>query len=235
MTRVLGLVCCRGGSKGVPGKNIKSLAGKPLLGWTLEQAKTSGVFTDMAISSDDAAILATAKDYGANIIINRPAALATDEIGSLPVITHALAEAEAAAGKPYDYLVLLQVTSPFRLPSDITAALEMAKNTGASSVISATPAKDSPYYTVLEQKADGSYGIVKPLPDGVVRRQDAPACYALNGSIYVWKTVAYKNDPKALYPDSRLYLMPEERSLDIDTPWDFTVADLLMKHLSERA
>lgn len=230
--RVLGLICCRGGSKGVVGKNIKLLAGKPLLGWTLEQAKASGVFTDIACSSDDSAILDTARAFGANILINRPAALATDQAGALPVVVHAIETAQQEKGYSYDWVVLLQVTSPFRTPHDIKAALELATRQGLGSVLSATESKHSPYFTMYEEGSDGRIALVKTLPQGVVRRQDAPACYTLNGSIYVWNTVRFLADPKPVYTDTKLYKMAEESAIDIDTPLDFIIADLLMKHLT---
>ena len=231
---VLGVVCCRGGSKGVPGKNLKSLAGKPLLGWTLEQAKASGVLTDIACSSDDDAILDASLRFGANTIIKRPAELATDEAGTLPAVVHALNTAEAQNAKKYEWIVLLQVTSPFRKPSDIASALDLAVKNGAGSVLSVTPSKHSPYFTMYEKAADGTYALVKTPQQGVVRRQDAPPCFTLNGSIYVWNAERFMADPKPRYPDTLLYEMGEESAVDIDTPLDFTIADLLMKQLTSR-
>jgi CMP-N,N'-diacetyllegionaminic acid synthase len=206
---ILAVICARGGSKGLPGKNIKPLCGKPLIGWTIDQARESALFADIACSSDDDAILAAARDHGATILIKRPDDLASDTAGTLPALTHAIQAATQETGRSYEYVVLLQPTSPLRLPADIREAVDMAMRTGAPSVVSATPSRQSPYYTVYE-----------PRPDG----QDAPPTYDLNGSIYVWRTQTFLETERTIFPDTQLYIMPPERSIDIDTIHDFVTA-----------
>lgn len=231
MKHVLGLICCRGGSKGIPGKNIKPLAGKPLLGWTLDQAATAGVCDDLACSSDDAAILDAAKTHGANILIDRPAELATDQAGALPTIVHALDEAEKQSGRSYEWLIYMQVTSPLRLPSDITAALDVAKSRNACSVVSGYPAKT---HITVERGDDGAWAFVKTGASDAGRRQDAEkGAYTLNGALYVWHVPTFRAAPKLLYPNSEIFEMPESRSVDIDEPWQFEIAESLIKRLSE--
>lgn len=232
MTGTLGLICCRGGSKGIPQKNIKPLAGKPLLGWTLEQAKASAVCDDLACSSDDQKILDVARNFGANILINRPSELATDQAGALPTILHALDEAEKQSGKTYEWLVYMQVTSPLRLPSDISDALHMAKDKGAGSVISGYPAKT---HVMVERTENGNWDFMnaKGCADAG-RRQDAEKwAYALNGALYVWHVPTFRAGPKLLYPTSEIFEMPESRSVDIDEPWQFDMAEILIKRLCE--
>jgi N-acylneuraminate cytidylyltransferase/CMP-N,N'-diacetyllegionaminic acid synthase len=220
-------ICARGGSKGVPGKNIRPVAGKPLIAWSIEQARATGAFDLIAVSSDSPDILAAATAGGADLAIRRPDALASDTAGKIPAIEHALRTAEAHLGRRANVFVDLDATSPLREVADIAGAIALQAATGASSVITGAPARRSPYFNLVERRPDGTVGVSKPLPSEVLRRQDAPACFDMNASIYVWARDAFVAAPGVFYPDTRLYEMPEERSVDIDSPLDLMLVELL--------
>lgn len=221
-------ICARGGSKGVPGKNIRMLAGKPLIGHSIAQAKETGLFAAVAVSSDSAEILNVAQECGADILIERPADMASDTAAKLPAIRHAILEAEARLGRTFSILVDLDTTSPLRLPEDIAETVRMVESGAAGNVLTVTPAHRSPYFNMLEVAADGSVTLSKPLPNGIVRRQDAPACYDMNASIYTWGRHPFIDAPYGIDANTRLYVMPRERSIDIDDEVDFTLVEYLM-------
>lgn len=227
MTRIC-TICARGGSKGVPRKNIRSVGGKPLIAWTVEQARASGLFDLIAISSDSAAILQAGMAAGAALGIERPAEMATDTAGKVPAIRHALLAAEGHLGRKASVLVDLSVTSPLRLPADIAGAVALQASSGATSVITGSTAKCSPYFSLVEERANGTVGVSKTPAQPILRRQDAPACFDMNGSIYVWARDAFVADPQVFYGDTRLFEMPEERSVDIDSDIDLMLVELLM-------
>ncbi|MXN48876.1 flagellar modification protein B [Shinella kummerowiae] len=222
-------ICARGGSKGVPGKNIRMLMGKPLIGHSIAQAKATGLFAAIAISSDSEEILGVAHEYGADLLIKRPDELASDTAGKLPAILHALAEAEARLGVEADYLIDLDATSPLRLPEDIQACANLLIETGTSCVITGTPAHRSPYFNLVERTLDGTVQLSKQLSKPVLRRQDSPECYDMNASIYGWRRDALSKDPKVFYPDTQLYVMPRNRSADIDEEMDFAIVKMIMQ------
>lgn len=222
-------ICARGGSKGVPGKNIRPLMGKPLIAHSIAQAKATGLFIAIAVSSDSDAILETAKAHGADILIKRPEALASDTAGKLPAITHAVQEAERTLGKQVSIVVDLDTTSPLRDVADITACVDLLNDADCTNVITGAPAHRSPYFNLVERAGDGTVHLSKPLPNGVLRRQDSPECFDMNASIYVWQRDALIADPKVFYADTRLHAMPRERSQDIDEEIDFDIVTLLMK------
>lgn len=221
-------ICARGGSKGVPGKNIRSFAGKPLIVHSIEQARASGLFAAIAVSSDSAAILEVARAAGADVLVERPAEMATDTAAKMPAIRHCVQRAEQVLSSRFETTVDLAATSPLRLPEDIVGAVALFEATGVCSVITGTPARHSPYFALVEQRPDGSVGLAKQPPGELVRRQDAPACFDMDGSIYVWRRDVLLADPKVFYPDTRLFVIPVERSQDIDTPLDFEIAEFLM-------
>jgi CMP-N,N'-diacetyllegionaminic acid synthase len=227
----MNLICtigARGGSKGVPGKNIKPLLGLPLLAHTIRQAKACNLFDAIAFSSDSAEILHVAKEHGADILIQRPPEMASDLAAKPPAIRHCFLEAEKQLGKTFEAFVDLDVTSPLRLPEDIRAAVALFHETGASNVITGAPARRSPYFTLVEKNDDGHVRLSKSLASPVVRRQDSPKCWDMNGSIYVWRRHPFVEDPKVLYPDTQLHEMPEDRSIDIDSELDFKFVEFLM-------
>lgn len=222
-------ICARGGSKGVPGKNIREMHGRPLIAHTVIQAKKSDLFTAIAISSDSDDILSAAKDAGADILIKRPDELATDQAGKIPVIRHCAIEAEKQLGIVHDLFFDLDVTSPLRHVSDIYNAVELMERTGAENMFSVTPADHSPYFNMVECDDKGVPTLSKDLIVPVVRRQDAPKVFDINGSIYGWKRDVLMTSDSLYQATTQVYEMPRERSIDIDVEIDFKFVELLMQ------
>jgi CMP-N,N'-diacetyllegionaminic acid synthase len=221
-------ICARGGSKGVKGKNLRTLRGRPLIVHSIEQARASGLFTAIAVSSDSRAILDVAAAAGVDMLIERPAELATDTAAKLPVIRHCVIEAERCSGLTFDTLVDLDATSPLRSVDDIRAAVALLEEQGAGNVITAMPARRSPYFNLVELRPDGSVGLSKTPATPIVRRQDAPQCFEMNASIYVWTREALLSRDTIFCADTQLHVMPEERSIDIDSELDFQFVEFVM-------
>ncbi len=224
----------RGGSKGVLNKNVRELNGKPLMAYTIEQAKESGLFEHIVVSTDSEEIAETAQNLGAEAWFLRPPEMATDEAPKLPVIRHAFLESESHYGQQFDVLVDLDVTSPLRLVEDIKDAYIQFRDEDADILITASPARKNPYFNMVE-KVNGMVKIVKELDKSPVRRQDAPQVYDANASIYIWKREALLDNDTLITEKTSLYVMPEERSVDIDTAleWDF-VEFILSKRMGKR-
>lgn len=222
--RTIATICARGGSKGLPGKNLRLFAGRPLIAHTIAHALACPEIDAVYVSTDDAQIADAARAAGAIVPYLRPAELATDEAGKLPVIEHLVSHLERQ-GEPIRRVVDLQPTSPLRESGDISAALGIRPD--AQLVVSVAEAADNPYFNLVEQGADGLARLSKG--QGTMRRQDAPAVYALNGSIYVWQREALAHAAihglwsVALAP----YVMPRWKSVDIDTLEDFEYAQWL--------
>lgn len=227
-------ICARGGSKGIKGKNLRPLSGLPLIAHSVRAARGTGLFTVTAVSSDDSAILDAAAEAGADILVERPYAMASDTAAKVPAIHHCVSEVEARTGRRFSTLVDLDATSPLRLPEDIEGAVRLLETTGSSSVITASPSRRSPYFNLVETDLNGVVRLSKALPDGVTRRQDAPASFDMNASVYVWQRDIFMRDPKVFYENSRLYVMPEERSHDIDSELDFEIVQFLFERLEAR-
>ena len=231
--RRLCTICARGGSKGVPSKNIRDLRGKPLIAHSILQAKESGLFQNIAVSSDSRDILDIAKRWGADILVERPAALATDEAAKLPVIQHCAVEAEKKTGMAFDTIVDLDATAPLRTAGDIQGAVRLLEESKAPNVTTGMPARRSPYFNLVEVDEKGCVSLSKRPEKPVERRQDAPRCFDMNASIYVWKRPALLGSKSILLPETLLYVMPEERSVDIDSELDFEIVSYL-KEKKER-
>ena len=221
-------ICARGGSKAVPGKNLRPLLGKPLIAHSIEQAKETGLFAAIAVSSDAQEILDAAKRYGADLLVRRPDEMATDMAPKLPAIRHCFEAAERECGRIFPIFVDLDATSPLRLPEDIAGAIRLLENTGASSVITGAPARRSPYFNLVELDDGGVPHVCKERKTPFARRQDAPRCFDMNASIYVWRRDAFLLAPAVFYDDTRLFEMPEERSIDIDNALDWDVVEFLL-------
>jgi N-acylneuraminate cytidylyltransferase/CMP-N,N'-diacetyllegionaminic acid synthase len=222
-------ICARGGSKGVKNKNVRDLVGKPLIAYTLEQAQVSGLFDLIAVSSDSQAILEVARCHGADLLVERPVDLATDTAAKLPAVRHCVEEAERISGKRFEVVVDLDATSPLRWVADIQGAVEMLERERVSNVITAAPARRSPYFNLVELGEDGVVRLSKPPEKPIVRRQDSPQCFDMNASIYVWQRAALFAYPTVFNADTRLFIMPEDRSTDIDNELDFEIVELLMR------
>jgi CMP-N,N'-diacetyllegionaminic acid synthase len=221
-------ICARGGSKGVPDKNVREILGKPLIAYTIEQARQSGLFSSIAVSSDSQRILSAAKEFGADILVRRPDEMASDTAPKVPAIRHCLETAERNLGRQFAVFADLDVTSPLRLPEDIVGAVRLLEHRRVSSVITGTPSRRSPYFNMIELDPRGVVHLSKKLDRPIVRRQDAPQCYDMNASIYVWDRDVFWRDPEVFYDDTLLFEMPAERSIDIDSELDFEIVRMLL-------
>ena len=221
-------ICARGGSKGVPVKNLAPILGRPLIAHTIVQAQESALFDAVAVSSDSEAILQVAEEYGVDLLIRRPDELATDQADKLPVIKHCVEEAESRLGASFETFVDMDATSPLRLIKDIEGAVALLEAGGCSNVITGAVSRRSPYFNLVEEGEDGYARLSKPLDQTVSRRQDAPPCFDMNASIYVWKRESFFPAPRVFYNDTKLFVMPDDRSLDIDNPLDLEIVSFLM-------
>ena len=218
-------ICARGGSRGVPGKNIRPLLGKPLIVYTIEQALAQSQIDRVFVSTDSAEIAFVAKAAGAEVPFLRPSELASHTAAKLPVIEHLLTWVMDHVG-PVERIVDLDPTSPLRDASDIEACLTLL-DAKTDAVITGYEAEKNPYFNMVEASSDGGIQLVKTISGGVVARQAAPTVYAMNASIYCWHCHSLS---KGLWQGhTRLHVMPRERSIDIDDQIDFALVELLMR------
>lgn len=223
---VLGLITARGGSKSLPRKNVLELAGKPLIGWSIDAALSSQSLERVVVSTDNAEIADVSIKWGANVPFIRPSELADDYSSHIGVVLHALDWLARMERYRPDYVMLLQPTVPFRSAADIDAAVALAQEHNADSVVSIAPSDVHPNLmkTVTEQ------GVMKDLfhsIDGDMPRQTLEQVYALNGAIYLIRPDVLR-ERMAWYAEQTVaYVMPTERSVDIDTAWDFAIAEAI--------
>lgn len=219
--KVLAVIAARGGSKGLVRKNVRELAGKPVIAWSIEAAAQSGFIDRTIVSTDDAEICDTARRHGADVPFLRPVDLAGDDAPIVPTLLHA---ADTLPGG-YRYVVLLQPTSPLRIGADIDGAIKLCQAGQAPACVSVTPAPKT-YWAV---ELDGA-GRLVPLFDKIEkRRQELPAVYQPNGAVYVAE-LAWLKSQRDFYTSQTLgFVMPPERSVDIDTMQDFLLAEALLK------
>lgn len=213
--RVLGLIPARGGSKGLPGKNILQVDGRPLLAYSVDAARGTRAIDRIVLSSDDEAIIAAGLACGCDVPFRRPAALATDTAATIDVVLHALDELPG-----YDVVVLLQPTSPARIAEDIDAACALFASSGAPACVSVSLVEQSPYWMYHIVDTSHLLPIVES-PIAATRRQDLPPVYALNGAIYVADVTWLRSTRSFVTRETVAYPMPAERSIDIDTTADF--------------
>jgi CMP-N,N'-diacetyllegionaminic acid synthase len=211
---VLAIIPARGGSKGIPRKNIRDIGGKPLIAWTIEEAKKSRYIDRLILSSDDDEIIEVAKAWGCEVPFKRPIELAQDDTPGIAPVLHALEILPI-----YDYVTLLQPTSPLRQADDIDGCLEKCLAADANACVSVTEVTENPYwmYTIEE---DGAMRQLIQTNDLFYRRQDLPQVYKLNGAVYVAKYEWLLQSQSFLSKDTLAYVMPWERSIDIDTNLD---------------
>jgi len=225
---IIGHIGARKGSKGVPGKNFRMICGKPLIDWSLYQLFAHPRVDVVVVSTDDEAIYDHAIARGALKIGLRPAHLATDGAGKWGVWQHALAATEALTG-PASAFLDLDCTSPLRLDSDITNALELFETESPDMVMSCCEARKNPYFNLVEPDATGALHVSKPLPGGVVARQHAPTVYEHAASTYV-VAPDYLRRASSLFEGRVIpYLMDADRCVDIDSPFDFKLVEFLLK------
>lgn len=222
---ILCIIPARGGSKGLPGKNTKILSGKPLIAYSILQARASRFIDRIIVSTDSRRIAAIARRYGAEVPFMRPSSLARDNSPTIPVLRHAVKTFSSTGYKP-DIVLLLHVTTPLRNTADIDACIKLLDDTGAENVFSVTDARRNPYFNMVEIRG-GKVGLVKNGDFGA--RQQAPEVYDMNSSIYAWETSSLmKLRPSCFNPNTRIYKMPPERSVDIDGLLDFKIAEMLL-------
>jgi CMP-N-acetylneuraminic acid synthetase len=224
----LGVIPARGGSKSVPRKNIAMLNGKPMIAYTNQAAQGSQRLTDFVVSSEDAEIIRVAQQYGAPAPFVRPEELATDDAPSLPVVQHAVRKMEALKGVKYDVIVLLQPTTPLRRPEDIDAVIDKLVSTGADSVVSVCDV--GAYHPARMRKIEDDRLVELPVrePREMLRRQDLPPVYIRNGAVYAVRRQVVMEQNSMIGQVSRPYIMPENRSVNVDSPLDFRLAEILL-------
>lgn len=222
------LIPARGGSKGIPGKNIKPFCGKPLICHSIDHARALSDDSLICVSTDSEEIRRVAEDHGLQVPFLRPAELATDRSGSREVMIHAL-DRYRDMGVDIDCLVLLQPTSPLRTSEDIQNCLDLY-TPQLDMVVSVKEAATNPYYNAFEPDEDGYLHISKG-PGTYTRRQDAPKVWEYNGAVYVINPASLRERPMGLFRHRRMYAMPAERSVDLDTPLDWLMAEQLASTL----
>jgi N-acylneuraminate cytidylyltransferase len=223
---VLGLILARGGSKGLPRKNVRELYGKPLVAWTVKSALSSDYIDRLVLSSDDVEIMRAAAKYGCEIPFRRPDKLAEDDTPTTAARIHAMNQVP-----DQDYTVLLQPTSPLRTAEDIDGAIRVCRNE-APACLSITKA-DKPPHWMYSLDSDNRLNPILDHDELVSRRQDAPATYVLNGAVYVAETEWLRNEGTFLSAGAAGYPMPKERSADIDTSADLAWCEFMMQQRFE--
>jgi N-acylneuraminate cytidylyltransferase len=223
--KTLVIIPARGGSKGIPRKNIKPLNGKPLVYYTIDCARAICSDEDICVSTDDAEIISVVEKYGLKVPFVRPAELASDTAGTYEVLLHALDFYEKQ-GRHYDAVVLLQNTSPFRKAEQVKEALGLY-NDNVDMVVSVKECDANPYYCVFEEDANGYLHVCKG--DGTFfRRQDAPKVYEYNGAIYIMNAETLKTTHMHKMQKRVKYVMDELSSFDFDTMWDWKMAEAII-------
>jgi len=212
----------------VPRKNIRQLASKPLIAWTIETALSSQCLDRVIVSTEDYRIAEVARTFGAEVPFMRPLELSQDNSPGIDAVLHAIHWLADHEDYRPEYVMLLQPTSPLLSPEDIQKAIQIIQDKQADSVVSVTTAHQHPYWMKTISQ-DGRLVDFLSMERSYVRRQDLPTAYALNGAIYIARRGVLL-ERSSFYGDNTLaYVMPPERSLDIDTPWDFHLAELILK------
>jgi CMP-N,N'-diacetyllegionaminic acid synthase len=212
---ILAIIPARGGSKGIPLKNVREVGGKPLIAWTITEAKKSKLIDRLILSSDDDQIIKVAQEYGCEAPFVRPPELALDDTPGIEPVLHAI----GSLSKQYDYVVLLQPTSPLRSVEDIDNCIGDCIVAGGSAGVTVTPSEQSPYWMYSIAENGCMIPIVKATSH-YQRRQDLPTAYVLNGAVYVARTKWLQQTRDFLTAETRAIIMPAERSIDIDTEQD---------------
>jgi len=226
--KAIAFIFARGGSKGLPGKNIRPLGGKPLIAWSVEHAFAVKRIERVIVSTDSEEIAAVARDYGAEVPFIRPAELARDDSPEWLAWRHALNYLHETDGGLPEVMVSVPVTAPLRLALDIENCLDEYEKGDADIVITVTDAHRSPFFNMVKTNADGTVGLVNPPQSAITRRQDAPVVYDM-------ATVCYVANPKFVMTHNATFegrvkavQVPTERAIDIDTLLDFQIAESLL-------
>ena len=221
------IIPARGGSKGIPRKNIKDFAGKPLICYSIEAARTLSDDEHIIVSTDDEEIADVARSTGLKVEYMRPSHLATDTAGSREVMIDAMDWAERK-GVDYDMIVLLQPTSPLRNADDIRCCIELYSDE-IDMVVSVVEAQSNPYYNCFETSPETGYLHISKGDGLYTRRQDVPKAWEYNGAVYVINPKSLRDMPMGKFPRRIPYEMPRSRSVDLDTPTDWIIAEMIYK------
>jgi CMP-N-acetylneuraminic acid synthetase len=226
--KAVAFIFARGGSKGLPGKNIRLLGDKPLIAWSIEHALAIKRIARVIVSTDSQEIAAVARDYGAEVPFIRPAELARDDSPEWLAWRHALNFLSETTGELPAVMVSVPTTAPLRLALDIENCLDEYEKGEADIVITITDAHRSPYFNMVKANADGTVGLVNPPELAIARRQDAPVvydmatvCYVANPAFVMTHNASFEGRVRAVY-------VPAERAFDIDTLLDFRIAECLV-------
>jgi CMP-N,N'-diacetyllegionaminic acid synthase len=234
--RILCVIAARGGSQGVPGKNIRDLLGKPVIGWSIEKARSVPAFSRVVVSTDSQAIADVARRFGAEVPFLRPPELARPDTGKFQVWQHALAACEAHFGERYDLYVDIDCTNPLLDAEDYTAALALYRRRhpqGVDAVFTVSRARRNPYFNLVEAEAGGALKMSKSLSKApgstVLSRQNAPAVFEHVAGIYLLDPDYLRRANHLLDGHAEGYEVPEGKNQDIDSEFDFTLIEFLMR------
>ena len=232
MSKILITICARGGSIGIPKKNIKEINKLPLIAYSIQTAKaySKKYKVKIAISSDDTEILSVAKHHGLNTQYHRPHELSGPAVGKIEVLRDLLLHEESTCGVKYDYLIDLDVTSPLRSLSDIEKAFEKLKNSEAYNIFSVSKASRNPYFNMVEKKKGQEYVEIIKSTDEFLTRQNAPDVFDMNASFYIYKRSFFDEQfTSSITPKSLAYVM-NHICFDIDEPIDLLMMDFLISN-----
>jgi len=224
--RFLAIIPARGGSKGLPRKNIRHLAGKPLIAWTIEEAKKSHYLDRCIVSTEDKEIKKIAEEQGGEVPFIRPMEYAQDDTASIKVLLHAICKLPG-----YDFVVLLQPTSPLRTADDIDSTIKLCVDNGVASCVSITEVEYYPYWMYMLDSRKVMHPLIEIPAEESYQRQKLPKVYRLNGAVYVNEIDTLLRNHCMVEQDTIGYVMPQDRSYDIDTLLDFEIAEMMMRKL----
>ena len=228
---ILCTICARKGSKGLPNKNVKEILGKPLIAFSIQQAFESDLFDKIVVSTDSDEIGEIAKKFGAEYWFSRPAELSQDDSPKIPVIQHALEASEKKFNYKFDHIIDLDVTSPLRNVEDIRKAYTIFLKNSFDNLITGTRSRKNPYFNMIEL-TNGKVELSKQLKDTPVNRQLSPQVYDMNASIYIWSRDFLLKENTLFSGRLGFYEMPEDRSIDIDSPLDWEIVKMLVEKKS---
>ena len=226
---ITAIIFARGGSKGLPGKNIRLLNGKPLIAWSIEQALAVKKINNVIVSTDSKDIAKVARDYGAQVPFIRPKELSQDDSPEWLAWQHALNYLKNTNGILPDVMISVPTTSPLRLPYDIEQCLDEFKKGGSDAVITVTEANRNPYFNMVKTNEDGTVSLVISPNSAIARRQDAPVVFDMATVAYVIRPEFVMRYNSLFEGQIRAVTIPRERAIDIDTLYDFNLAECILK------
>ena len=224
-------ICARRGSKGVPGKNRLTIGGKSLLEITLKQARKSGMFDWIALSSDDSVLLELARKLQIDFVLERPVELAGDKVSKPETIKHLVNSTEIAKKIKFKTIVDLDITSPLRYPNDIRKSIELLELNDLDSVLSAGPSRRNPFFNIVKFDKEGNLELANNSQGSFISRQDIPECFDLNASINVWNRDSLFDNPQIILGNTRIYELKIDQTFDIDTFFDVDLMEFLYKRM----